>query len=90
MTRDKANEVLYLWKVGAEIYPPHVITEALYVTGDLIGPVTTLGRRPLLTLGPRSGMEGLRQASSFGDATGVPVYVREIARVGAGRSGEGQ
>lgn len=38
MTRDFANELLYLWKVGAEIYPAHVITRALYVTGDLDGP----------------------------------------------------
>lgn len=35
MTRDKANEVLFLWKVGAELYPRNVINQALYVTGDL-------------------------------------------------------
>lgn len=37
MTRDKANEILLFWKLGLEIYPPHVITAALYLTGDLEG-----------------------------------------------------
>lgn len=34
MTRDKANEILTLWKRGAD-YPSHIITLALYVTGDI-------------------------------------------------------
>lgn len=34
-TRAQANEILFLWKVGAEIYPPHVIAMCLYLTGDL-------------------------------------------------------
>lgn len=38
MTRDKANEILFLWKVGAELFPRHVINQALYTTGDLCGP----------------------------------------------------
>ena len=37
MTRAQANEILYLWKVGAEVFPIHVINMALYVTGDLDG-----------------------------------------------------
>lgn len=35
MTRDRANEILSLWKLGAENFPPHVITVCLYLTGDL-------------------------------------------------------
>lgn len=35
MTRDKANEILTLWKLGIEWYPPSVINAALFVTGDL-------------------------------------------------------
>jgi hypothetical protein len=35
MTREKANEVLTLWKLGIESYPRRVIDMALYVTGDL-------------------------------------------------------
>ncbi|MBA3774662.1 MAG: hypothetical protein H0X13_19860 [Ramlibacter sp.] len=34
MTRDKANEILTLWKFGAA-YPARLIDMALYVTGDL-------------------------------------------------------
>jgi hypothetical protein len=34
LTREKANEILALWKCGA-IYPPRLIDMALYVTGDL-------------------------------------------------------
>lgn len=37
MTRDRANEVLFLWKVGAEFFPSTVINQALYLTGDLDG-----------------------------------------------------
>lgn len=35
MTRAQAIEILTLWKVGAKNYPPHIITEALYATGDI-------------------------------------------------------
>lgn len=35
MTRAKANEILTLWREGAQHYPASVITMALYVTGDL-------------------------------------------------------
>jgi hypothetical protein len=45
MTRDRANELLFLWKVGAEAFPAHVINTALYVTGDLIGPDLETGAR---------------------------------------------
>lgn len=34
MSRAKANEILTLWKNGLD-FPPHIITMALYVTGDL-------------------------------------------------------
>jgi hypothetical protein len=34
-TRAQANEILSLWKSGAKLYPPHTITLALYVCGDL-------------------------------------------------------
>jgi hypothetical protein len=34
MTRAKANEILTLWKNGMD-YPIHIITMALYVTGDI-------------------------------------------------------
>lgn len=39
MSRERANEILYLWKVGAELFPPHVIDMALIVTGDMVGPL---------------------------------------------------
>lgn len=35
MTRDKANEILTLWKLGMQDYPLRVINMALYVVGDL-------------------------------------------------------
>lgn len=35
MTRAQANEILHLWKIGAQWYPPKVIQMALYLTGDL-------------------------------------------------------
>jgi len=35
MTRAQANEVLTLWKAGAQHYPSSVITLALYLTGDI-------------------------------------------------------
>lgn len=35
MTRMKANEILSLWKCGAQHYPQAVINMALYVTGDI-------------------------------------------------------
>lgn len=91
MTRDKANEVLYLWKVGAELFPPHIITAALYATGDLNGPTTSMGRRALLTLGTGPRMEGSRPVASVGDASRVSVFVRQVAGVGAvgGREGDG-
>jgi hypothetical protein len=34
MSRAKANEILTLWKNGMD-YPQHLITMALYCTGDL-------------------------------------------------------
>ena len=34
MTRAKANEILSLWKAGMD-YPAHIITMALYCTGDI-------------------------------------------------------
>jgi hypothetical protein len=37
MTRAVANEILQLWKTGAQHYPQAVINMALYVTGDLEG-----------------------------------------------------
>lgn len=35
MSRARANEILSLWKAGAEHFPQAVILFALYVTGDL-------------------------------------------------------
>jgi uncharacterized membrane protein len=35
MTREKANEILRLWKYNLGDYPLRVIRMALYVTGDL-------------------------------------------------------
>jgi hypothetical protein len=39
MTRVRANEILFLWKLGAEHFPESVISMALYVTGDLEQPL---------------------------------------------------
>lgn len=36
MTRERANEILSLWKLGVELFPPAVINSALFVTGDLV------------------------------------------------------
>ena len=36
MTRDKANELLALWRADLAQLPPHTITEALIATGDLL------------------------------------------------------
>lgn len=35
MTRERANQILDLWRLGAEIFPSYVISMALYRTGDL-------------------------------------------------------
>ena len=35
MTRERANEILQLWKYGFEQYPAYIIRMALYRTGDL-------------------------------------------------------
>ena len=35
MTRAQANEILNLWKLGAQLYPQHTINMALYITGDI-------------------------------------------------------
>lgn len=35
MTRAQANEILTLWKTGAQHYPTATITMALYMTGDI-------------------------------------------------------
>ena len=35
MTRHQAIEILTLWKAGANLYPAHIITQALYATGDI-------------------------------------------------------
>lgn len=35
MTRAQANEILTLWKLGAQHYPQAVITQCLYLTGDI-------------------------------------------------------
>lgn len=35
MTRAQAVEILTLWKAGANLYPAHVITQALYAAGDI-------------------------------------------------------
>lgn len=38
MTRDEANEILTEWKLGLSLFPPHVIAQALRVTGDMAIP----------------------------------------------------
>ncbi len=35
MTRARANEILNLWKTGAQLFTRAEIAMALYVTGDL-------------------------------------------------------
>jgi hypothetical protein len=35
MTKQRANEILNLWKFGLEQFPPYVINAALFATGDL-------------------------------------------------------
>ena len=35
MTRERANEILRLWKYGLEDFPQNIIRMALYRTGDL-------------------------------------------------------
>ena len=35
MTRDRANEILRLWRYGMEWFPQSIINAALFATGDL-------------------------------------------------------
>lgn len=34
-TRYEANQILNMWKLGLQQYPPHIISICLYLTGDL-------------------------------------------------------
>lgn len=36
-TRFEANQILTMWKLGLHDYPPHIISMALWLTGDLVG-----------------------------------------------------
>lgn len=81
MTKDRANEILFLWKVGAELFPPHVINQALYLTGDLSGPDLEASAGLVRAFGEAAGVEGLRVAPSAGDGERRPVSVLEAARV---------
>lgn len=85
MTRDFANELLFLWKVGAQVYPAHVITQALYVTGDLDGP--HLEAEPRLVRIPSlpGGMESLRVGSGSVHGERAPGAVLEVAGPSVGK-----
>lgn len=85
MTRDYANELLFLWKVGAQLYPPHVITQALYVTGDLDGPHLEADPRLVRVPSPPAWLEG--SSLALGQRTGkrTPVDVLEAPGVVVGK-----
>jgi hypothetical protein len=79
VTRDRANEILFLWKVGAEFFPPTVINTALYMTGDLCGP--DLEAEPRLVCVPSvpTWLEGASLALSEGASEGAPGGLLEAA-----------
>jgi hypothetical protein len=86
MTRDRANEVLFLWKVGAELFPAHVISQALYLTGDLSGPDLEADARLVRVPGQPAWVEGSSLAFSAGARQRASVDVLELA--GATRQGD--
>lgn len=79
MTRDRANEVLFLWKVGAEVFPLHVINRALYLTGDLCGPDLEADARLVRVPGVPEWVEGTSLALSEGAGEGTPGHLLEAA-----------
>jgi hypothetical protein len=81
MTRDRANEVLFLWKVGAELFPPSVINSALYVTGDLDGPNSEAGARLVRTPCPATWLESAGVAFGARTGEGAPGRVLEAAGI---------
>lgn len=90
-SKAKANELLYLWKVGAELLPPHVVTQCLYVTGDLSGP--DLEAIPRLVCVPSlpAGVERALMARSKRPRKRAPGVLLEAARTaGSGDAKEAE
>lgn len=86
MTRDRANEVLFLWKVGAELFPQHVITQALYMTGDLDGPHLEADARLVRVPSLPAWMESVLLASGADVGARPPVHVLEASRTAVGKN----
>lgn len=88
MTRDRANEILFLWKIGAEFFSSTVITKALYITGDIDGPDSE--ERPRLVPFSRlpAWLEGPSDSFGAGAGEGAPIGVLSAAAVAAIRNGE--
>ena len=81
MTRAMANEILYLWKVGAEVYPSRVITQALYITGDLSGPDLETSIGLVRVPGMPAWVEGSSLALGEGTSQGAPSVLLAPAGV---------
>lgn len=84
MTRDYANELLFLWKVGAQLYPPNVITQALYVTGDLDGSNLEADARLVRVPSVPTWVEGTSLALGADTRQGPSVAVLEATRATSG------
>ena len=79
MTRDQANDILFLWKIGAENFTPRVIDKALYATGDLNGASSEAGVGVVHVPSSAARMEGAGLALCANARTGVPVSVLATA-----------
>jgi hypothetical protein len=79
LTRAKANEMLFLWKVGAELFPPHVIAQCLYATGDLDGPSTEAEPRLVRVPSLPAGVERALMARSKRPRKRAPSVLLEAA-----------
>jgi hypothetical protein len=84
MTRDRANEILFLWKVGAEFFPPTGINTALYMTGDLCGPDLETEPRMVCVPSVPTWVESTGLALSEGTGKGASGDLLEAAGVAGG------
>jgi hypothetical protein len=84
MTRDRANEILFLWKVGAELFPSTVINTALYLTGDLSGPDLEAEPRMVCVPGVPTWVEGTSLALGEGVGERASGDLLEVAGAAGG------
>lgn len=75
LTKTKANEILFLWKVGAELFPPHIINSALVATGDLDGASGKRGAGVVRVPSQTVRMEGAGVVVGERFSNSVPIRV---------------